>query len=126
MSEEKRRGNPHWTKGQESPNPNGRPVGSKNKATQKIRVAYQKLTEENLENMTVWLNQIAADNPKEAMEMMLKLSEYVLPKLQRQEITGADGEDLFQNIRFEFGPSVNSQDRDQTIVGGPLDIDDLE
>lgn len=126
MSEETRGpGNPKWYKGQPSPNPNGRPVGSKNKATQKIRVAYQKLTEDNLENMTIWLNQIAADNPKEAMEMMLKLSEYVLPKLQRQEITGADGEDLFANLKFEFGPSVNSDERDQTIVGGPLDIDDL-
>ena len=31
--ENKGPGNPNWKKGGESPNPNGRPMGSKNKAT---------------------------------------------------------------------------------------------
>ena len=43
--------------------------------------------------------------------MMIKLSEYVIPKLARQEITGNDGADLFSNVKFEFGPDVNSDDR---------------
>ena len=38
---------------------------------------------------------------------MLKLSEYMIPKLARQEVTGADGADLFKNIKFEFGPDIN-------------------
>ena len=91
----------------QSGNPNGRPVGSKNLVTQKIRKAYQELTENNLDNMTAWLAEIAADNPKEAMELMLKLSEFIIPKLARQELTGNDGEDLFKNVKFEFGPDVN-------------------
>ena len=103
-------GNPNWKKGGESPNPNGRPMGSKNKATQAIREAYQKLTEDNLENMSLWLADIAADSPKEAMEMMIKLSEYVIPKLARTEMTGADGDDLFKNISFDFGPSINDKE----------------
>jgi hypothetical protein len=41
------------------------------------------------------------------MELMLKLSEYIIPKLARQEITGQDGEDLFKDIKFQFGPDVN-------------------
>ena len=106
------KGNPNWKKG-ESANPNGRPVGSKNKVTQKIREAYQQLTEDNLDNMTIWLAQIAAEDPKMAMEMMIKLSEYVIPKLARQEITGQDGEDLFKNISFDFGPSINDKDNRQ-------------
>ena len=114
MQEERRGpGNPNWKKGGPSPNPNGRPEGSKNKATQKIRLAYQKLTEDNLENMTLWLSLIAAEDPKMAMEMMIKLSEYVIPKLARQEVTGADGEDLFKNISFDFGPSINDKDNRQ-------------
>ena len=99
-------GNPNWTKGV-SGNPNGRPMGSPNKATNQVREAYQKLTEDNLENMTRWLSEIAADSPKEAMELMLKMSEYVLPKLARTEIAGSDGGDIFKNLRFDFGPSVN-------------------
>ena len=93
--------------GDENINRNGRPVGSKNKVTQKIRKAYQQLTEDNLENMSLWLADIAADNPKEAMELMLKLSEFIIPKLARQELVGNDGDDLFKNVKFQFGPDVN-------------------
>ena len=91
----------------QSGNPNGRPKGSKNKNTEAIRQAYQKLTEDNLENMSLWLTDIAGDDPAKAMDLMLKLSEYIIPKLQRQEITGTDGEDLFKNVKFQFGPDVN-------------------
>ena len=90
-------------------NPGGRPVGSKNKATQAIRVAYQKLTEDNLENMSLWIQQVAAEDPGKAMDLMIKLSEYVLPKLARTEVTGANGDDLFKNMKFEFGPSVEQR-----------------
>lgn len=104
----KKAGNPAWTKGV-SANPNGRPAGSKNVATQQVRLAYQKLTEDNLENMTLWLQEIARDNPKEAFELMLKMSEYVLPKLARTEVTGAGGEDLFKDVTFSFGTPVNDR-----------------
>ena len=109
--EKNRAGIPNLYKGGPSLNPNGRPKGAKNKTTENIRKAYQQLTEDNLENMTIWLSQIAAEDPKQAMEMMIKLSEYVIPKLARQEITGNDGADLFSNVKFEFGPDVNSDDR---------------
>ncbi len=98
-----------WKPGQ-SGNPAGRPKGTKNIATKQIREAYQKLTEDNLDNMSMWLAQVAADNPEKAMDLMLKLSEYIIPKLARQEITGTDGEDLFKNVKFEFGPDVNNED----------------
>lgn len=105
--EKNKPGNPNLYKGMPALNPNGRPKGAKNKTTENIRKAYQQLTEDNLENMTIWLSQIAADDPKQAMEMMIKLSEYVIPKLARQEITGNDGADLFSNVKFEFGPDIN-------------------
>jgi hypothetical protein len=101
-----RTGNPNWAEGV-SGNPNGRPKGSGNKVTTKIKEAYQQLVEGNLENMTQWLGEVAADDPKEAMMLMLKLSEYVIPKLARQEVVGADGKDLFDNMKFEFGPDIN-------------------
>ena len=95
--------------GDENINRNGRPKGSKNKATKHIREAYQKLTEDNLDNMSLWLAQIAADDPAKAMDTMIRLSEYILPKLARTELTGNDGDDLFKNIKFEFGPDVNDE-----------------
>jgi len=91
-------------------NPKGRPKGKPNKSTAEIREAYQKLVEDNLTNMTEWLTQVAAENPERAMDLMLKLSEYMIPKLARQEVTGADGADLFKNIRFEFGTPINERD----------------
>jgi hypothetical protein len=90
-------------------NRKGRIPGSVNKNTQLVREAYQRLTEDNLANMSIWLSQIAADNPEKAFKLMLEMSEYVLPKLNRTEITGAGGEDLFKNVKFEFGPSVSER-----------------
>ena len=97
----------------ESGNPQGRPVGRKNKKTEAIREAYQKLTEDNLTKMSTWISQVASEDPAKAMDIMIRLSEYIIPKLARQEVTGNDGEDLFKNIKFNFGPDVNSEARDQ-------------
>ncbi len=87
----------------------GKKPGTKNKTTKHIREAYQKLTEDNLENMSIWISQIAAEDPAKAMDTMIRLSEYILPKLARTELTGNDGDDLFKNIKFEFGPSVEAR-----------------
>lgn len=106
MSEKKTTG---W-RGPE-PNRNGRPKGSRNKTTNRIREAYQNLVEMNLDNMSLWIADMAADNPEKAMDTMIKLSEYIIPKLARQEVTGMDGEDLFKNIKFEFGPDVNDNEQ---------------
>ncbi len=113
----KKAGNPAWQKGV-SANPNGRPAGSKNVATKLIRTAYQQLTENNIENMTVWLQRIAEDDPKTAFELMLKMSEFIIPKISRQELTGKDGEDIFKDVSFSFGTPINDRiidlDADET------------
>ena len=96
--------------GDENINRDGRPKGSVNKNTKQIREAYQLLTEQNLDNMNRWLQQTAQEDHAKAIDLMLKLSEYIIPKLAITELTGGDGEDLFKNIKFEFGPDVNDQD----------------
>jgi hypothetical protein len=90
----------------------GRPRGIKNKNTIEIKEAYKKLLEDNLDNMSTWLADVAADDPDKAINLMLKLSEYIIPKLARQEITGADGEDLFKNIKFEFGDNTENSNKE--------------
>ena len=97
--------------GDENINREGRPKGIPNKTTKQIREAYQKLTEDNLDRMSIWISQVASEDPAKAMDIMIRLSEYIIPKLARTEVTGNDGEDLFKNIKFQFGPDVNDQDK---------------
>jgi len=46
---------------------------------------------------------------------MLKLSEYIIPKLARQEVVGSDGSDLFKNVKFNFGPDINNENEREDI-----------
>jgi len=68
-----------------SGNPAGKPKGAVNKTSNKIREAFQKLIEDNLDNMTTWLTEVAADDPKAALDILTKLGEYTTPKLARVE-----------------------------------------
>lgn len=78
----------------ETNNPHGRPAGVPNKATRDIKEAYRMLIEKNLDNLTGWLETIAFKDPEKAIKILSELSEYVIPKLARQELTGKDGKDL--------------------------------
>ena len=104
-----------WRGPEHLANRKGRLPGTKNKTTVAIREAYQNLVEMNLENMSLWIAQVAADNPEKAVDLMIKLSEYVIPKLARTEVTGANGEDLFKDLKFEFGPSITERIEDIEI-----------
>ena len=100
----------HFKGGDENINRAGKKKGTLNKNTRMIREAYQKLTEDNLDNMSIWISQVAGDDPAKALDIMIKLSEYIIPKLARQEMVGNDGEDLFKNVKFQFGPEINDTD----------------
>lgn len=93
---------PQYKKNQ-SGNRAGRPKGSLNKATADAREAFKNLMEKNTPQMQKWLEEVAAEDPAKALDLMMKIAEFVLPKLQRQELVGNEGEDLFKNITFKFG-----------------------
>ena len=63
----------------------GRQKGTPNKTTNKIRDAFTKLVEANLENMTKWLETVADSNPREALNIINQMAEYTTPKLARVE-----------------------------------------
>jgi hypothetical protein len=68
----------------------GRPKGSVNKATAKVREAIAKMADDNADNFNLWLTQVAENNPEKACDIYLKAIEYHIPKLARTEHTGLD------------------------------------
>jgi len=98
-----------------------------NNSTKMIKEAFAMLVENNLPNMGRWLNQIAADDPAKAVDIIIKLSERFVPSLARTEITAKDGDDLFKQITFNFGPALNSAERIQIEDGTEFtDLEDLQ
>jgi hypothetical protein len=92
-------------------NPNGRKKGVPNKSTTQAREAIAKLVDKNSVNMMRWLEEIAADNPKDAFDCMIKVMEYHLPKIARVEHTGKDGEAIDHNVTVTFvGEKIKRED----------------
>lgn len=100
-----------WKGPENSINRDGRKRGSQNKYTKQIKEAFGMLLEGNLDNLSIWLAQVAAEDPKGALDIMMRMSERFVPKLKQTEITGADGEDLFKNVKFDFGPSIDDTEK---------------
>ena len=83
--ETQKRGNPNWSK-DESANPNGRPLGLKNKTTEAIKIAYTELLNNNLTNIQDWLSRTAETDPKGALDFLIKLSPFVIAKKTETEM----------------------------------------
>jgi len=71
-----------FKKGQ-SGNPNGRPKGSSNAETNFVKEAYSQIINSNLEKVNDWIEEVGRTNPYQAVKIILKMSDYVLPKLSR-------------------------------------------
>lgn len=90
-------------------NPNGRKKGVPNKATTQAREAIAMFVEGNVERLNGWLDEIAADNPKDAFDRFMSVVEYHVPKLARTEMQALDknGKPADATIKVEF---VNNPD----------------
>lgn len=80
-----------FKKGEKRPGQGKRGPG---KATTAAREAIASFVEANTPRLQAWLDQIAKKEPEKAFNMVLALIEFHVPKLQRQEVTGADGQPL--------------------------------
>ena len=74
----------------ESGNPDGRPKGAKDKAQADIKQSYQSFVEGNLSNIETWLKKVAAKDPGRAIELMLRLSEFIVPKQKAVEFKASE------------------------------------
>ena len=64
----------------------GRKRGTANKATTRLREAYSDLLENNISRVQELFDKVAEKNPEKALELLLKLSEFALPKLRAIEV----------------------------------------
>lgn len=74
-----------FKKGQ-SGNPEGRPKGATNATTDRVKQFYLELLNGNLENIQLWLSQTASEDPAKALDFLLKLSPFVIPKKQETDL----------------------------------------
>ena len=68
----------------------GRKKGVQNHATKDIREAYQILIEKNIPKLEKWVDSISKKSPERAIYILYNLSEYVIPKLNRTDLTSGD------------------------------------
>ncbi len=98
-----------FVKGDPRINREGKKPGTTNHDTTRMKRAFAMLIENNLDEMTTWLEQIAATDPAKAMDIVIKLSERFVPKLAQTQLTDGEGGDLFKNIHFRFGDEQPQQ-----------------
>jgi len=91
----------------------GRPKGIVNKVTARIREAFALCLEERMDQLGELIDRVAEEDPKAAVDLIIKISERFVPKLNQTAITGAEGQPL--DIKFEFGKKIQpSEDFDIT------------
>jgi hypothetical protein len=87
------------------PKTGGRVAGTPNKATQTAREAFAQFVDGNAHRFQGWLDEVAQDpkhGAKVALELVLQVSEYYIPKVARTEITGKDGSPLQLEQRLQL------------------------
>ena len=62
----------------------GRPKGQQNTVTVEVKRNFQHLFDDNITSVQEWLDRVAKDNPAKALELFLKLAEFVVPKAKQE------------------------------------------
>jgi len=65
---------------------NGRPAGALNRSTEQMKLTLARAANNTLNTIADDLEKIRKKDPEKAIELSLKLMEYVLPKLSRTEM----------------------------------------
>jgi hypothetical protein len=96
----------------------GRSKGSPNKVTTRIKEAFALLLEQRMDNLGEMIDRIAVDDPKAAVDLIVRISERFVPKLTQTSLTNGDGGPI--DIKFEFGKKI-----DDTETKTDFDIENL-
>ena len=72
------------------------PVATRKLANERLRVAICELTDANIESVQSWLDKVATEDPAKAIDFLLRMLEFSVPKLSRVEAvalsSGATGD----------------------------------
>lgn len=71
-------------------------------ATASLREAFTELLEANMGILQELLDKVAEKNPQKALERMLKLSEFVLPKLRAIEVNNESEEAMHTSLNINI------------------------
>ena len=80
---------------------NGRPKGSPNKFTDKVRSNLSKLTDQKLSDLQDALEEVRSESPAKYVELYLKMLEYTMPKLRAIDTKMELGESSIEKITIE-------------------------
>jgi len=97
-------GNPNFVKGHKRQG--GRLQGTQNKISKDIKEAFKLLIEKNIENLSGWLDHVAKKDPEKAFNIIIDLSEFIIPKQKRTELTSKGGKDLFPKGGAELADEI--------------------
>ena len=61
------------------------PFQTRKLANERLRVAICELTDANIESVQMWLDRVATEDPAKALDMILRMLEFSVPKLSRVE-----------------------------------------
>jgi uncharacterized protein YeeX (DUF496 family) len=86
-------------------NRSGRPVGALNRSTEQMKLNLARATNNTLNYLSEDLEKIRKKDPEKAIELALKLMEYMIPKLSRTEVK-AEIEQRVQQISVNITQKV--------------------
>jgi hypothetical protein len=79
-----------------SGNPQGRPKGSKNKTTTEIKEKWREVLENQMQNLEQDLESM---KPEDRVKLIASISEFFIPKLQRQSIGIENANDFLSFLK---------------------------
>ncbi len=90
-----------FVKGDTRINKGGRPLGAVNRSTEQMKLTIARAVNNTLDTITKDLEEIKKNDPEKAIDLALKLMEYVMPKLSRTEMK-AEIEQRIQSINVNI------------------------
>jgi hypothetical protein len=64
----------------------GRPAGTPNRMTTEMREALAAFATDNAPKLQDWLDRVARTNPKAALDIYVRMLEFVVPKMARHTV----------------------------------------